>query len=117
MKKAGYEQVEDLLPLSEKDKDALAERLKISRKLIDKWQEHADLMRITGVGPEYAEALNMVGIDSVKELAQRNPENTVTRIQEMKKEKPNVIRRIPSVDSLKKWIADSKTLRFGFHGL
>ena len=111
LEKAGYEKVEDLLPLSEKNKDDLAKKTGISRKLIDKWQEHADLMRLTGVGPEYAEALNMVGIDSVKELAQRNPENTVERIQEMNKEKPNLIRRIPSVNALKKWIAEAKKIK------
>lgn len=111
LKRAGYEQVEDLLPLSEKDKTELAKRTKISRKLIDKWQEQADLMRLTGVGPEYAEALNLIGIDSVKELAQRNPANTLTKMQEMDKERPNVIRRIPSVESLEKWITEAKKIK------
>jgi len=111
LKRAGYEQVEDLIPLSKNDIIELAKRTKISQKLIDKWQEHADLMRVKGIGPEYAEALNVVGVDSVKELAQRNPENTYKRIVEMDKEKPNVIRRIPSVDSLKKWVAEAKKIK------
>ena len=111
LEKAGIKKVEDLIPLSKKDMDDLAKKTGISRKLIDKWQEHADLMRLTGVGPEYAEALNVIGVDSVKELAQRNPENTLAKIQEMDKEKPNVIRRIPSLDSLKKWIAEAKKIK------
>ena len=111
LEKAGIKNVEDLLPLSKADIDDLANKTKISKKLIDKWQEHADLMRIKGVGPEYAEALNMVGIDSVKELAQRNPENTLERIKEMDKEKPNTIRRIPSLDNLKTWIAEAKKIK------
>jgi len=38
--------------------------------LILKWANHADLMRITGVGAQYAELLEAAGVDTVKELAQ-----------------------------------------------
>ncbi|NHI91961.1 MAG: DUF4332 domain-containing protein [Candidatus Lokiarchaeota archaeon] len=111
LEKAGIKNVEDLIPLSKGDIDELANKTKISKKLIDKWQEHADLMRIKGVGPEFAEALNTIGIDSVKELAQRNPQNTLDKIKEMDKEKPNIIRRIPSLENLEKWIAEAKKIK------
>lgn len=34
-----------------------------------------DLARIKGIGPKHAEMLKGIGIDSVKELRHRNPEN------------------------------------------
>ena len=108
---AGFEKIEDLLPLDKKGMADLAEKTGISLKLIDKWQEHADLMRIKGVGPEYSDALNQIGIDSVKEFAQRNPENTLQRIIKMDEEKPNVIRKIPTIDQITDWIGQAKKLK------
>ena len=111
LEKGGISNIEDLIPLSRKEIKALAEKLDISEKLLDKWQEHADLMRINGVGPEYSEALNEIGIDSVKELAQRNPENTLERIEKLDKEKPDVIRQLPTLKWIKDWIEESKKIK------
>ena len=111
LEKGGISNIEDLIPLSRKEIKELAEKLDISEKLLDKWQEHADLMRINGVGPEYSEALNEIGIDSVKELAQRNPENTLERIEKLDKEKPDVIRQLPTLDWIKDWIEEAKKIK------
>ena len=111
LEKGGISNIEDLIPLSRKEIKELAEKLDISEKLLDKWQEHADLMRIKGVGPEYSEALNEIGIDSVKELAQRNPENTLERIEKLDKEKPDVIRKLPELDDIKDWIEEAKKIK------
>ena len=43
--------------------------------LILKWVNHADLIRIRGIGPEFAELLEAAGTDSVPELARRNAAN------------------------------------------
>jgi len=110
LKKAGFETCEQLLPLSKDEIKDLAKKTGISSKLIDRWQEHADLMRINGVGPEYAEALNQIGVDSVKELAQRNPENTLEKIEKMDKKKPDIIRKLPLLDEVKDWIDQAKEL-------
>ena len=108
---AGIDEVEDLVPLSKSEIKKLAKETGISEKLLDKWQEHADLIRIKGVGPEYAEALNEIGIDSVKELAQRNPENTLKKIEDMDKEKPDVIRKLPTVKQITAWIEEAKKIK------
>jgi len=39
------------------------------------WVNLADLYRIKGVGEEYSDLLEEAGVDTVVELAQRNPEN------------------------------------------
>jgi len=111
MEKAGFLDVESLIGL---DRDAiknLAEKTKISAKLIDKWAEHADLMRIDGIGPEYAEVINEIGIDSVKELAQRNPNNTLDRISKLDKEKPDVFRKPPTLKMIVDWIEEAKKIK------
>lgn len=108
---AGYSTCGDLLGLDKKQIKELAKKIDVSEKLVDKWQEQADLMRIKGVGPEYSEALNLIGVDSVKELAQRNPANTLEKIQKLDEEKPDVIRRLPTVDDIKDWVAQAKKLK------
>ena len=109
--KAGFSKVEDLLSLGTPQIKELAEKTKISEKLIDKWVEHADLMRIGGVGPEYADVLNQIGIDSIKEFAQRNPKNTLDRIMELDKEKPDVFRRPPTLKMVEEWIEKAKEIK------
>ncbi|MHA1240690.1 MAG: DUF4332 domain-containing protein [Promethearchaeota archaeon] len=89
----------------------LAEKTKISEKLLDKWAEHADLMRIDGIGPEYAEVINEIGIDSVKEFAQRNPNNTLERIVKLDKEKPDMFRRPPTLSMIEDWIEEAKKIK------
>jgi predicted flap endonuclease-1-like 5' DNA nuclease len=53
-------------------RSTVAEKAGISEHLILKWVNHADLFRIKGVAGEYAELLEASGVDTVKELAQRN---------------------------------------------
>ena len=70
LQKAGIVKVEDLLAkcATPKGRAALAEETGISEKLILKWTNHADLFRIKGVGPQFAELLEAAGVDTVKEL-------------------------------------------------
>ncbi len=109
--KAGFANVENLIGLDKKGVKDLAEKTKISEKLLDKWAEHADLMRIGGVGPEYSEVLNEIGIDSVKEFAQRNPSNTLDRIMKLDKEKPDMFRRPPTLKMIEEWIEEAKKIK------
>ena len=111
LESVGFSNVEALIGLAKDKIKDLAEKTKISEKLIDKWAEHADLMRIGGVGPEYAEVLNEIGVDSVKEFAQRNPSNTLDRIMKLDKEKPDVFRRPPTLKMLEGWIEEAKKIK------
>jgi predicted flap endonuclease-1-like 5' DNA nuclease len=88
----------------------LSVKTNISAKLIDKWQEHANLMKIDGIGPEYSDALNQIGIDSVKELAKRAPQATFDKIVEFDKSRPNVIRKLPKLEEVKSWITLAKKM-------
>ena len=111
LKSAGFLDVESLIGLDRDGIKKLAEKTKISEKLLDKWAEHADLMRIDGIGPEYAEVINEIGIDSVKEFAQRNPNNTLERIMKLDKEKPDMFRKPPTLSMIEDWIEEAKKIK------
>jgi len=107
---AGYADVEDLIPLKWREVKDLAEKTGISLKLLEKWQDQAEVMVIKGIGPEYSEVLNRIGIDSTLELAYRNPKNTLDKLVAFDKEQPDVIRKIPKVEDLEGWISEAKSL-------
>ena len=108
---AGIEKVEDLLEKCGKPagRKALAEETGISPKLILKWTNHADLFRINGVGPQFAELLEAAGVDTVKELRHRVAANLQTKLVEVNDVK-NLCNRVPSVSELEKMIAQAKEL-------
>jgi len=75
-----------------------------------KWVNHVDLMRIPGVGSEYSDLLEAAGVDSPKELIQRNAANLAQTFQELDAARPNWIRRLPSQATVEDWIAAAKGL-------
>ena len=60
---AGINKVSELLEkcAAPKGRKELAEATGISEKLILRWTNHADLFRINGVGPQFAELLEKAG--------------------------------------------------------
>ena len=110
LEKEGYSDIEDLLPLSKTQIKNLAKKIGVSIEKLDTWQEHADLMRIDEVNPEYANALNRIGIDSIKEFARRNPKSTLEKLKQFKKENPKAISKIPTLKTLEGWINRAKSL-------
>jgi predicted flap endonuclease-1-like 5' DNA nuclease len=88
---------------------ALAEETGISDKLILKWANHADLFRVKGVGPQFAELLEAAGVDTVKELAHRKAENLAAKMAEVNAEK-KLVRRVPVVSEVQKMVDFAKEL-------
>jgi len=110
LEKAGIKEVADLLPLSYYQISQLARSIGVTVKTLDTWQEHADLMRLSGVNPELANALNLIGIDSVKEFAYRNPKSTIEKLKVLKGENPKALTELPSLNTIEDWIKEAKTL-------
>lgn len=81
----------------------------ISDKLVLEWVNHVDLFRIKGVGEEYADLLEEAGVDTVVELAQRNPENLYDSIVDTNASK-KLVRRPPSKKMVHDWVAIAKKL-------
>lgn len=87
----------------------IAEKSGIGESSILKWVNMADLFRINGVGGEYAELLECGGVDTVKELATRNPENLAAKLAEVNEEK-KLTRRVPNEAAVKDWVEQAKSL-------
>lgn len=111
LQNAGCITTDDLLAMAGKKsgRESLAAATGISEKLILEWTNHADLMRIEGVGSEYADLLEAAGVDSPAELAQRNAANLATTFGELDAGR-NTVRRIPSEAVVAGWIAEAKTM-------
>jgi len=108
---AGITTPEELLekcatPAGRKD---LAAVTGISYDLILTWANHADLFRIKGVGPQFSELLEAAGVDTVKELATRNPENLQKKLEETNEVK-HLTRRVPVLKEVRKMIDQAKAL-------
>ena len=108
---AGVNTVEQLLEkcAAPAGRKALAEETGIAEKLVLTWCNHADLMRVKGVGPQFAELLEVAGVDTVKELAHRNAENLAAKMLEVNAEK-NLVNRVPVASELQKMIDQAKEL-------
>ena len=113
LKSAGAETTKDLLKLAKtpKARKKLAEAAGIGEALILKWANHADLMRIKGIGGESAELLEKVGVDTVKELAKRNPDNLSEAVERFDLTTSPIVRRKPGKDDIHTWIRQAKRLK------
>jgi predicted flap endonuclease-1-like 5' DNA nuclease len=107
----GLNTLNDLLErgASSKGRDEIAEQAGISHTLILKWVNHVDLMRLKGVGSEYADLLEAAGVDTVVELAQRNPANLFEKMLATNEEK-KLVRRTPVQTQVEDWVAQAKIL-------
>lgn len=108
---AGVGDTEALLEkaASRKGREALESATGISGKLILKWVNHSDLMRIHGVAGQYAELLEEAGVDTVKELRNRNAANLAAKLAEAN-EKRKLTGNVPSESMVAKWIEEAKTM-------
>lgn len=108
---AGIETAEQLLEQCAKPagRKALAEKADISPKLILTWTNHADLMRINGIGPQFAELLEAAGVDTVKELKHRKAENLQPKLEEVNGQK-HLVGRVPALAEVEKMIAQAGEL-------
>ena len=87
----------------------IAEKTGITPKLILSWINHVDLFRIQGVGEEYADLLEVAGVDTVPELAQRNAANLYQKLVEVNQEK-KLVRQLPAQSQVKGWVEQAKQL-------
>jgi len=90
-------------------REELAGATGLSPKHILEWANHVDLMRLDGVGPEFADLLEAAGVDSPAELAQRNAANLAGHLAEVNQSK-HLTRRVPSQEMVQGWISAAKSM-------
>ena len=94
---------------SSKGRTTVAEKTGIALKRVLRWVNMADLMRIDGIDGNFAELLEATGVDTVKELRNRNAENLANAMVGVNSAK-NLARSVPNAKVVAQWIAQAKTL-------
>lgn len=77
-------------------------------KILD-WVNMADLFRIKGIASQFAELLKAAGVDTVKELRNRNAENLHTKLVEVQEEK-KITRTVPGLSQVTDFVEQAKAL-------
>ena len=111
LREAGVRTVEALLErgATPKGRQELESTTGISGTHILRWVNHADLYRIRGVAAEMSELLEVAGVDTVAELARRNPQNLHQALAQANEQKKRV-RQVPSEQQVANWIEEAKAL-------
>ena len=111
LESAGVKTTDDLLERGAKAKgrEDLEAATGIGHTYILKWVNRVDLYRISGIGSEYSDLLEIAGVDTVPELSQRNAANLPETLAEANAAR-NLVRRIPTVEMVADWIEQAKKL-------
>lgn len=78
-------------------------------KLVLRWANHCDLMRIHGIGPQYAEFFEAAGVPTILELTKRDPEELLAKLEEVNAAKPWT-KRVPALKEVKRYVKDAQAL-------
>ncbi len=111
LKDAGIGSTDTLLKIGStpKGRQEIADKSGISHSLILEWVNHVDLFRIKGVHEEYSDLLEEAGVDTVPELAKRNPDNLFEALVKTNQEK-KLVRKMPTKNQVAGWIEQAKKL-------
>ena len=111
LKREGIGSVEKLLEAGRTrvSRTKLANATGIDEDRLLRFINHADLMRVKGIGGEYAELLEAAGVDTVKELAQRNAANLHAKLAEANADK-KLVRQLAAAEQVEQWVEQAGTL-------
>lgn len=94
-----------------KGRAEVAKATGLTEALLLKWANMADLMRIPGIGPGYAQLLEAAGVDTVKELKTRNAKTLTKALREENgRTKVRKVKRLSAEDKIQAWIDAAKAM-------
>jgi predicted flap endonuclease-1-like 5' DNA nuclease len=96
--------------LTPKDRRELAAYAGVSEQTILELANRADLARIKGIAGVYSDLLEEAGVDTVRELAQRDPENLHAQLLEINAQKA-LTARPPALKTVKTWVSLARRRR------
>ncbi|MGB9359177.1 MAG: DUF4332 domain-containing protein [Acidimicrobiia bacterium] len=111
LRKSGVRTTDSLLKVAatRTGRRRLAKQTGLPESDILSWVNRADLLRITGVGSEYADLLEVAGVDTIRELRRRNSERLLEVVTELNLRK-RLVRRLPTESMVAGWVDEAKTL-------
>lgn len=111
LRKAGIRTSKALIETAStrRGRSELARATGITPKDLQMWVHHADLLRVRGVGAEYAELLVAAGVDTIRDLRRRNPTALVAKIIGLNGAN-RVVNRLPTESMVEGWIVSAAEL-------
>jgi nucleotidyltransferase/DNA polymerase involved in DNA repair len=111
LRKAGVKTSKGLIEVASTraGRSALSKKTGLPPRDLKSWVHHADLLRVKGVGGEYAELLVAAGVDTIRDLRRRNPTALVAKIISMNGSK-KVVRRLPTEAMVAGWIESASSI-------
>jgi predicted flap endonuclease-1-like 5' DNA nuclease len=111
LRKAGVRTSKALIEVAadRKGRADLAAATAIDPRHLQLWVNHADLLRVKGVGAEYAELLTAAGVDTLRDLRRRNPTALLAKIIGLNGSN-RVVQRLPTESMVEVWIEAAKDL-------
>lgn len=105
LRKAGVRTTESLLKrgAGKVSREQLAADAGLDPDRILRWAQRADMMRVRGIGSEYALLLEMCGVSTIKELRRRNAAALAQKLVDSNGRKP-LVRRLPTEAMVAGWI-------------
>lgn len=93
-----------------RERRLLAERIGIPLRQLHKFVNRADLMRIRGVGGDFAELLGASGVRTVRDLSRRRAANLAAKMSTVNGHR-KLSRRAPSASMVERWITQARKLK------
>lgn len=111
LRKAGVRTSKALIDMAadRKGRTELAALTGLEPRDIQQWVNHSDLLRVKGVGAEYAELLVAAGVDTLRDLRRRNPTALLAKIIGLNGN-ARVVRRLPTESMVEVWIEAAKEI-------
>lgn len=111
LRKAGVRTSKSLIEKAstQRGRTDLSRSTGISPKDLQRFVHHADLLRVDGVGSEYAELLVAAGVDTVRDLRRRNATALVAKIIGLNGAQ-KIVSRLPTESMVEGWIASASDL-------
>jgi|GEM_PF-2019535 len=112
LRSIGVRQTHDLLDLCRdtEGRDRLAKYLKVHTNEVKRWTSMSDLMRVGGIGGQFAELLEAADVSSIEELMQQKGDSLSKRMAEINAKTPKT-RQVPDGSRVGEWVKQAKKMK------
>ncbi len=111
LKAEGIQDSEKLLAAAKtpQQRKALAKTCECAEREILELANRADLARLRGIGGAYSDLLEKAGVDTIKELRHRRPDNLHAKMVEVNGDGA-IVKQLPTESQVAEWIGQAKEL-------
>ena len=111
LRKAGIRTTESLLRRAgtKPGREQLATEVGVDIDELLHWTQRADIMRVRGVGSEYALLLEACGVQTIRDLRRRNPTALTAKLSDHNGRK-SMVRRLPTEVMVTSWIESAASV-------